>query len=287
MNPVPMSPVAMSPVSMSPVAMSPVPVSPLPAVDHVPIADPEPSEIDRLNFIFNSEIIPVTLLKRQPIDVWKSLQFNVHQFVDEMRSIPNLQMNDYDKTNFGILLFAEETTAPTSEMMSTNSLHEFGIRFGSWIKIVEKVRDFVSAGAKDWFFGKCSSTEAKMILENYGPEHEYYLIRSVPVAHTAIPGHNLRYVFAISSRNSSGHIAHMKIYKDSHDRLCMINDDLEIEFFSGFKELIFSIVNNGVPASNPLLIKGLQRQPPVIVFKPDPDIIYVPKPSKVEDTKKQ
>jgi len=220
-------------------------------VSPVPLHIPQQSE-DIIDKIFNSEIIPVVLLKRQPIDVWKSLQFSITHFINELKSLPNLMMDDYDKTNFKLLLSAE--TGTDSDVIPTSALSEFGIRFGSWIKIVEKVRDFVSSGAKDWFFGKCDGNEATQVLSRFPNDREYFIIRSVPIDDTTIPG--LRYAFAISYRKIGGNIAHQRIYKNKMDQLCMISNGREIQLFYNFKDIIHSVLTQKpVAITNPIFAR--------------------------------
>jgi len=203
-----------------------------------------------LETLFNSEIIPVTLLKRQPENVWQSYQFRMSHFIKELRDLPNLFMNDFDKSNFGILLSAETGTQPQTDLMPTNALKEFGIRFGSWARIVEKVREFVSDGAKDWFYGKCDGFLATQILSKYPADCEYYIIRSVPVDINSVT--DLKYVFAISYRKIGGNITHLRIYKDKMDQLCMINDGEEIQIFLNFKDIIHTVLKNSpTPITNP------------------------------------
>jgi len=222
-------------------------------------SDPPPSplvhnlphqEENILDNIFNSEIIPVTLLKRQPyaINVWQSYQFSISHFINELRSLPNLCMSDFDKTNFEILLPAE--TGTQTDIMPTCALSEFGIRFGSWMRIVEKVRDFVSDGASNWFYGKCDGVQATQILSQHGSDREYFFIRSVPVDSKSVP--DFKYVFAISYRKIRGSIVHLRIYKNKMDRLCMIDEGNRTIEFSNFKDIIHTVLRNDpVPISNP------------------------------------
>jgi len=220
-----------------------------------------------LENIFNSEIIPVTLLRRQPngINVWQSQQFSIPHFINELRALPNLFMNDFDKINFEILLPAE--TGTQTNFMPTDALREFGIRFGSWMRIVEKVRDFVTDGAKDWFFGKCDGALATQILSQYPNDKEYYFIRSVPVDNKTVP--DLKYVFAISYRKIGENIAHIRIYKDKLDRLCMITDGRTTQPFVNFSQIINTVLKNSpTPISNPLF-KDLLKVPPQKIFTND------------------
>jgi len=229
-----------------------------------PVPDQEENILDN---IFSSEIIPVTLLKRQPneINVWQSYQFSIPHFIDELRALPNLFMNDFDKINFEILLPAE--TGTQTNFMPTDALREFGIRFGSWMRIVEKVRDFVTDGAKDWFFGKCDGALATQILSQYPNDKEYYFIRSVPVDTKTVP--DLKYVFAISYRKIGENIAHIRIYKDKLDRLCMITDGRTTQPFVNFSQIINTVLKNSpTPISNPLF-KDLLKVPPQKIFTND------------------
>jgi len=218
-----------------------------------------------LDNIFNSEIIPITLLKRQPESYWNSYQFSISHFINELRALPNLFMTDFDKTNFEILLPAE--TGAQSDIMPTNALQEFGMRFGSWMKIVEKVRDFVSDGASQWFHGKFDGVTANHILSPKGDDREYYLIRSVPVDTKSVP--DLKYVFAISYRKIRGPIAHLRIYKNKLDRLCMIDEGSHTREFSNFREIIHTVLKRDpVPVSNPQF-KGLVVLPNSKIFTND------------------
>jgi len=225
-----------------------------------------PGQESELTMIFNAELIPFTLLKRQPIhvNVWQSYQFSISHFIKELRSISELNMSDYDKTYFEILLPAE--TGTSSDLMPTNALHEFGIRFGPWIRIVEQIRNFVADGARHWFYGKCDSKQAIEILSKNENDRAYYLIRSVPVV--TEPNPDRKYVFAISYRKKNGAISHFKIYKDISDRLCMVNNANEVEYFTSFRDIIAASVEHDTePYTNPYF-KGLVTQP-VRVFPSD------------------
>jgi hypothetical protein len=226
-----------------------------------------------LENIFNSEIIPVTLLKRQPahINVWNSYQFSVSHFINELRSLPNLFMNDFDKINFEILLPAEIVSATgsqnQSDLIPTAALSEFGIRFGSWRRIVEKVRDFVSDGAKDWFYGKLDGTQASIILQQKPTDKEYFLIRSVTVDTKTVP--DLKYVFAISYRKINSSVTHLRIYKDKLDRLCMINDGRNTVIFANFSNIIHTVLKTSpTPVSNDAF-KDLIKVPAQRVYVDD------------------
>jgi len=245
-----------SPDSTEQLTFSPV-FTPLNNIPH--------KEENILDNIFNSEIIPVTLLKRQPLDVWSSYQFSISHFINELRSLPNLYMSDFDKMNFEILLSAE--TGAQTDLMPLTALTEFGIRFGSWMKIVEKVRDFVTDGASNWFCGKLDATQATKILSGYSNEREFYLIRSVPVDSKSVP--DLKYVFAISYRKIAGPIAHLRIYKNKLDRYCMIDEGSQTREFANFQQIIHTVLKKDpVPISNPHFA-GLMQTPNGKIFTND------------------
>jgi len=213
------------------------PVSSPPQPNSLPIFSFQQNQnVNELDKIFDSEILPITLLNRHMGN--NTQQFSVSHFINELRSLPNLNMTDYDKTFFQILITAE--IGDFVDILPTKALKEFGVRFGPWIKIVEKVREFVADGARHWFYGKCDSKQANEILSKYGNEHEYFLIRSVPVV--AFPNPDRKYVFAISYRNTTGKICHFQIYKDFEGRLCMVNDVKEVEYFSSFRNIIGATV---------------------------------------------
>jgi len=174
-------------------------------------------------------------------------------------------MNDFDKYNFEILLPAE--TGTEHDLMPTSALSEFGIRFGSWMRIVEKVRDFVSDGAKDWFFGKCDGQLATQIISQYPNDKEYFIIRSVPVDTKSVP--DLKYVFAISYRKPRGNISHIRIYKDKLDRLCMITDGRTIQPFVNFDHLIKTVLKNSPTPIPNLIFKELRKVPEQKIYHDD------------------
>jgi hypothetical protein len=199
-----------------------------------------------IDIIFNPEILPVTILNNQP-NVFKDAMFNLSQFVDDLRSNQHLYMTDYDKVNFKFLFWGELGCVETV-IVSTNILHDFGVRFGPWINIVKNITEFVSNGAKKWYHGKCDTQTAINILSRCPSDHEYFLIRTVDIDSNTIP--QLKYVFAISYRKINGGIAHQKIYKDTINNLCLINDKNELEIFSNFEEIIQNILKDPHPVSN-------------------------------------
>jgi len=226
-------------------------------------------QFDEFKMLFNTELIPFTLLKRQPasVNVWQHYHFSVTHFIKELRSIPELKMSDYDKTYFDILLPAE--TGTSLDLMPTNALHEFGIRFGPWIRIIEQIRNFVEDGARNWFHGKCDSKQAQEILSTCKSGSEYYLIRSVPVVTELNP--DRKYVFAITYRKLDG-ISHFKIFKDISDRLCMVNTDSEVQYFASFQAIIHATVKpNAEPFPNQYF-KGLVTQTVKVIVPPNEEI---------------
>jgi hypothetical protein len=238
--------------------------------------------INIFNNIFIPEIIPVTILNKNPINAWNTFQFCLSHFLNEMRSIQNLHMTDFDKINFEILLLAEMAEFPCektadkfTDILPTCVLHNFGVRFGPWTRIIENVREFVSNGAKDWFYGKCDTATANDILSKYNDplknNHEYFLIRAVdnntpPATVLTIP--DLKYVFAISyckTKENQSNIAHQKIYKDKLDRLCLINNANELIFFPNFSGIIQQILKDPYPISN-AYFNNLIINPPQKIF---------------------
>jgi len=122
--------------------------------------------------------------------------------------------------------------------MPTSALHDFGIRFGPWEKIVHKVREFVSDGAKDWFIGKCNGNKAAEIISK--KTENCYCIRSVPLDTTLIE--NYTYIFALSYWND-GKISHLRIFKDNKQhRLCALDETQQLQYVHSFKDIIEKVL---------------------------------------------
>jgi len=182
-----------------------------------------------LYHIFDEGIIPNTfLLNQAPIT---SGVFNVPKFLDDMRDSYKFKgMKNEDIDNFKLLLSAETDTL--NDYLPISVLHEFGIRFGPWENIVEKVREFISDGARNWFIGKYNGTQAEEILSQK-PDN-CFSFRAVPLDDTIIPDHI--YVFALSYRKN-GRISHKRIFKDKQHRLCSL-DVNQLRYFHSLKGII-------------------------------------------------
>jgi len=161
-------------------------------------------------------------------------------------------MNNDDIINFKILLSAEIDSVHDLSNIPTSVLHEFGIRFGPWNKIVDIVREFVSDGASEWFIGKCNSNKAEEIFSQK-PGYCFSL-RSVPPDHTLIENHH--YVFALSYRKD-GKTSHIRIYKDKQHRLLALDEKQNPKFIHSFKGIIQLIVGQYQPVGD-IRFKGLE-----------------------------
>jgi len=200
-----------------------------------------PSNLNQINLnqIKIEEIIPLKLLANQP-NVWITYTFNAHKFLDDMRSLSiYAEMNEDDKLNFKILLAAEndnsnELSYDYLSYMPTKALHDFGVRFGPWESIVLKVREFVSDGARDWFIGKCNRYKAEDIISQ---SSNCYCIRSVSPDREILLDHT--YIFALSTKDEK--ISHLRIFKDKQHRICVINEEEKLQYFSSFKEFIVEV----------------------------------------------
>jgi len=145
----------------------------------------------------------------------------------------------WDEKNIDILLDAEGTIK--NDQVPTLSIIEFIQRFSPFSYIVESVRDFVRAGARDWFIGKYKNEEVANFF-SIVPEDEwsYYCIRSVPVNSTYIKDHN--YVFAISYRYKGQGLNHGRILKNKNHKICLLIKQGNIREFTNLKDLIAAVI---------------------------------------------
>src|SRR4029079_4227516 len=91
-----------------------------------------------IDIVFKPEILPFTVLNNQP-NASRDCTFSLSQFIDNLKSIQNLHMTDFDGVNFEILFRAELDNMET-DIFPTSVLHNFGVRFGPWIDIVKNIR---------------------------------------------------------------------------------------------------------------------------------------------------
>jgi len=232
-------------ICSSPVVCPPTVVFSPPLVSATPSLSSTDSTLES---IFNPEQLAVILLKNQP-QVWEECRFDLTKFINDLIMIKELEMSHLDAHNFSILISAEiENNNSQLSNMTTDALSDFGKRFGPWNEnIVQNVRNFIEAGAKDWFIGKCDREKANTKLEsNDRSSNNIYFIRSV----TPVLNDNLYYVFALSYR-IDGKVYHLRIYRENNSKfLCVINVDQEIVRFLSFKQIIEWVLIDPTPVGD-------------------------------------
>jgi len=252
---------------MSPMPPSSVPVTthhgvpssvPLPHVNISSNAPPQhPTPMQQMQsakpFVVsaNEENIACAALAQQPN--WQSGVFDMNKFIFHLNQITDLGPQ-YDTNNFRLLLQAE---APNTNLQafSTKALSDFGFRFGPWSKITERIRNFVKDGARYWFIGLATSSEANQKLyefQNTNPDRIHYLIRSVPLDTSLLERHT--YIFALSYIKPKSQPEHIRIFQDKLWTLGVIQKEIgnnkEIKYFTTFKELIEKYID--IPIAAPI-----------------------------------
>jgi len=271
----PLSHEGLSPVNQS--VVQPVITETMPPTE-TSLSQPQTIKIGE---IFHEEIIPCTLLKNQP-NVWDSYLFNAHKFLEDMKSLYN-GMNDNDIKNIKIFFESDNNTVNDINHdylsnMPTDALHDFGIRFGQWDRIVHKVREFIQDGASDWFIGKCTGEKAAEILSKQ--DYNCFCIRTVKPDPNLINEHI--YIFALSHWKD-GKISHFRIFKDKQHRLCALDENHRPQYFHSFKRFIEQVKETSLPVGDQRFITLVKedsfpviRASPVIKSYPDFKPDYVP-----------
>jgi hypothetical protein len=192
----------------------------------------------------------LNIIKQIVPDFNETKNFHIDEFLEHMQKKRKFNMTDEDKSNFKILLKSElGPDNNNSNMITFDKFRSFLIRFGPLLQSVQKVRNFVEAGASSWFHGLMTSSTVEKDYNPYLRANDdtwYYLIRSVPIDEKDL---NCKYVFAVSLMNRN-EFKHLQIFLDYQNQLFMFEGPKEPvrKYFACFGAIIEAF-NYGLPFS--------------------------------------